>query len=149
MKKWSKGSLGSYRESVEEKYLNSIIITACDGWNNYRFVAHFMIIMSAILHSLEIAWACVSISPLHLWMEGLMEWFLWQEKQYSIQTMGNVWNKAHSHGCGIIQTGDKSSWGARHHHFCCLWNYLFVSSFWMRQEIVKYLKTGSSFGMFS
>lgn len=148
MKKQSKGSLGYYRESEEANYLNSIIIAACAFWNIYCFVAHFMIIVSAVLHSLEIAWAYVSISPLHLWMERLMERLLWQKKQYKIHTMGKVWNKTHVHGRRIIQTGNKRSWEARHHYFCCLWNCLFVSSFRMRQEILKYLRAGSSFSVF-
>lgn len=106
-----------------------------------------MIIVGVILHCLEFVQAYVTISPLHVWMEGLMERILWQEKQYRIHTMGNAWNKSHIHGCRIIQTGDKRSQETRRHHFCCLWNYLFISSFRMRQEVLKYLKTGSSFGI--
>ena len=51
-----------------------------------------------------------------------------------------AWKKAYIHGCRKIQTGDKRSQESRLHHFCCLWNYLFMSSFQVRQETMRYLK---------
>lgn len=128
------------------EYLNHIFMTDFTSRNIYRFVAHdcckYGSPQSGVCTSL-----CVCISPLHIWMEGLMEGFLWWKKQYRIYTMGNAWNKAPIHGRRLIQTGDKRSQETRRHQFCCLGNYLFISSFRMRPEVLKYLKTGSSFGI--